>query len=123
MNKIFINIAGYRDPELIPTVKDAIKNATQPERLFFGICWQFSPDEPEDFGESTDPLLKDIYLKYIRIPANQSRGMNWARKLAHGFYRNECNYYLQIDSHMRFSPGWDNELIRMIYNLNENDIF
>ena len=27
MNKIFINIAAYRDPELIPTVRDAIEQA------------------------------------------------------------------------------------------------
>ena len=116
MNKIFINIAGYRDPELIPTVRDAIEKAKQKERLFFGICWQYGPSEPENFNEKQDPIFEGVSIKYIRIPAEESYGMNWARKLAHGFYENQCNYYLQIDSHMRFADNWDYELMKMIAN-------
>jgi hypothetical protein len=114
MNKIFINIAAYRDPELIPTVRDAIENAKSKDRLSFGICWQHSPDEPENFNEDEDPLFEGVKVKYIRIPAAESYGMNWARKLAHGFWTKDCNYYLQIDSHMRFVKDWDYELLKMI---------
>lgn len=116
MNRIFINIASYRDPELIPTVRDAIEKATNKERLFFGICWQHGQDEPKDFNEEVDPIFEGVSLKYLRIPAEESRGMNWARKLAHGFFVDKCNYYLQIDSHMRFVDGWDYELMKMIAN-------
>ena len=34
-DKIFISIASYRDPELLPTIRDAIKRAEQPENLVF----------------------------------------------------------------------------------------
>ena len=48
MNKIFVNIAAYRDPELIPTIKDMIEKAQNKKRLSIGICWQYSDDEPEN---------------------------------------------------------------------------
>jgi hypothetical protein len=114
MNKIFINIAAYRDPELIPTVRDIIKKAQKKERLSIGICWQFKDDEPEDMNEEEDVLFDGVKLRYIRMPYKESRGMNWARKLAHGFYTKDCNYYLQIDSHMRFVKDWDYELLKMV---------
>ncbi|MAF25191.1 hypothetical protein CL634_06410 [bacterium] len=114
MNKIFINIAAYRDPELIPTVRDAIEKAQNKERLSIGICWQFDKDEPENFDEEKDPIFEGVKLRYIRIPQDKSMGMNWARKLAHGFWSKEYNYYLQIDSHMRFVENWDYELVKLI---------
>ena len=51
MKTIFVQIASYRDPELVPTIKDCIAKAKHPERLTFGVCWQNSPDEAdvEDF--------------------------------------------------------------------------
>ena len=114
MNKIFINIAAYRDPELIPTVRDAIKMAKNKDRLSFGVCWQFSDDEPKNFNEDDDALFEGVKLRYIRIPAAESYGMNWARKLAHGFWTEDYNFYLQIDSHMRFVQDWDYELLKTI---------
>tara|TARA_Y100000310_G_scaffold110912_1_gene109325 strand:- start:2828 stop:4768 length:1941 start_codon:yes stop_codon:yes gene_type:complete len=114
MNKIFINIAAYRDPELIPTVRDAIEQAQNKKRLSFGVCWQHVKSEPESFGEDSDPLFDGVRVRYIRIPAEESRGMNWARKLAHGFWTKDCNFYLQIDSHMRFEKDWDLTLLKMV---------
>ena len=43
MSKIFIQIASYRDPQLIPTIKSALENAEFPERIHFGICRQYNP--------------------------------------------------------------------------------
>ena len=34
---IFIQIASYRDPQLIPTLKDCIKNAKKPENLVYQV--------------------------------------------------------------------------------------
>ena len=45
---IFVNIASYRDPELLPTLKDCIAQAKYPERLRFGICWQRHKDDEWD---------------------------------------------------------------------------
>ena len=48
-NKIFIQIASYRDPELIHTIDNCIENSDNPENLNFGICWQH--DEKEDLSK------------------------------------------------------------------------
>ena len=44
MAKVFISIASYRDPELLPTIKDLIANAKNPKNLVFSIAWQHSPE-------------------------------------------------------------------------------
>ena len=36
-NKIFIQIASYRDPQLVPTIKSILENAKKPENLVFCI--------------------------------------------------------------------------------------
>ena len=46
--KIFIQIASYRDPELVKTVKSAIENSKNPKNLVFGIARQFHPDDKFD---------------------------------------------------------------------------
>ena len=46
--KIFIQIASYRDPQLIPTIKDCLSNAKHPENLVFGICRQYHPEDGFD---------------------------------------------------------------------------
>ena len=53
--KIFIQIASYRDPQLIPTIKDAINNAKTPKNLVFSIAWQHSVDDLwDDLSEYKD---------------------------------------------------------------------
>ncbi|NJR73310.1 MAG: hypothetical protein HC773_05640 [Scytonema sp. CRU_2_7] len=36
-DRIFVAIASYRDPELIPTIQDAIAMARNPDRSFWGL--------------------------------------------------------------------------------------
>ena len=48
MSKIFIQIASYRDPQLIPTLKDMIANAKKPKNLVFAIARQFSETDGFD---------------------------------------------------------------------------
>ena len=38
---IFVSVAAYRDPELLPTLADCLAKAREPDRLRFGICWQY----------------------------------------------------------------------------------
>jgi hypothetical protein len=37
---IFVQIASYRDPQLIPTIKDMLGKAKYPENLRLGIARQ-----------------------------------------------------------------------------------
>lgn len=114
METIFISIASYRDPELIPTIKSALENAEDSKRLIFGICWQY------DETESLDEFKDDPRFKIIKIPYKYSKGTCWARNMIQSLYDNET-YYLQLDSHHRFSKNWDTVLIKMLKDLIEKD--
>ena len=111
--KIFIQIASYRDPQLIPTIKSALENAKKPDNLVFGITRQFHPDDKfDDLSEYSG----DERFRVLDIPYNESKGACWARNQIQQLYNKET-YTLQIDSHMRFSPNWDVEMIKMVKDL------
>ena len=111
--KIFIQIASYRDPELVKTIESAIENAKKPKNLVFAIARQFHPDDKFDDLSKYD---SDKRFKILNIPYLDSKGACWARHLIQQLYDGE-EYTLQIDSHMRFAPNWDDEMIKMIKQL------
>jgi hypothetical protein len=99
-DKIFVQIASYRDPQLIPTIEDMLERAKNPENLTFGICWQY--DETEDINRyDNDPRFRIAKYHY-----SKSEGLGWARSVTNSLYDDE-EYTLQIDSHHRFVMGWD----------------
>ena len=100
---IFVSIAAYRDPELIPTLLDCVRRARYKADLRFGVCWQHAGDEPA-------PPDLGVKLRLIDVPWRQSRGACWARAEIMKLYDNE-DYYLQLDSHHRFVQDWDARLI------------
>lgn len=116
MGKIFIQIASYRDPQLIPTIQSAIKMANSPQNLVFSIARQYHEDDKFD---NLDEYRNDSRFKIIDIPYTESKGACWARNLIQQQYDGE-EYTLQIDSHMRFAGGWDTEMINMIKQLQED---
>ena len=113
--KIFVQIASYRDPELLPTIKDCINNAKYPENLVFGICRQF---HPEDKFDDLSEYNNDNRFRVINVPYLDAKGVCWARNQVQQLYEDE-EYTLQIDSHMRFEKNWDETLIGMINQLQE----
>ena len=48
MESIFIQIASYRDPELIPTIDNLLANADYPDRLVLCEPHQYSKDDKWD---------------------------------------------------------------------------
>ena len=102
-----MQIASYRDAELLPTLRDCIAKAAHPENLRFGICWQH--DKTESLGE----FLADPRFRVISIPYQDSKGVCWARNAIQSLYAGET-YTLQLDSHHRFVPAWDSKLIAML---------
>jgi hypothetical protein len=102
--RIFVSIAAYRDPELVPTVDDCLARARHPERLRFGICWQHGPDEPPL------PWAGDPRFRIIDVPWQESRGACWARAEVMARYDGE-DYFFQLDSHHRFVQDWDEIVI------------
>ena len=52
---IFVQIAAYRDPELLNTLRDCFSKAKHPESIIIGIAWQHSPyDEWDTLEEFKD---------------------------------------------------------------------
>lgn len=134
MNSIFVQIASYRDPQLIPTIDSLLDNAKSPENLHVCICWQHGDDEPVDIFlsagfnlESVDEnpkvehsviraTYKGARFSIIDTPYLASKGACWARNQVQQLYDNE-KYTLQLDSHHRFVSEWDVKLIDMIEGL------
>ena len=110
---IFIQIAAYRDPQLIPTIEDCIRNANNPQNLRFGIARQF---KDTDGFDNVDHYRNDPRFRIIDIQWNKSKGVCWARNAVQQLYKDE-KYTFQIDSHMRFNKGWDTIAIDMIKQL------
>lgn len=114
-DKIFIQIASYRDPQLLPTLRDCIEKAKYPENLIFAITWQHAESDKWD---NLDEFKGDPRFKVVDIKANESKGTCWARNTLQTFYDDE-EYTLQLDSHHRFAPDWDVTCIEMFKQLQE----
>lgn len=115
---IFVQIAAYRDPQLVPTIEDMIKNAKNPQHLRFGICRQYHPNDGFD---NLDPYRKDKRFRIVDVLCEYSNGVCWARNQVQQLYKGEM-YTLQIDSHMRFAENWDEEMINMVTQLQDMGI-
>jgi hypothetical protein len=111
--KIFVSIAAYRDPELLPTLRNCIQMAAHPEELRICIAWQHSP---EDAWDTLEEFASDPHFDVIDIPFQKSKGACWARHEIQKRYRNEP-YYFQLDSHHRFTKKWDDTLKDQLHYL------
>jgi glycosyltransferase involved in cell wall biosynthesis len=113
--KIFIQIASYRDPQLIHTIRDCDMKSSDPTKLVYSIALQHSQEDEWDqlFEFKDDPRFKVVDIDY-----KDSKGACWARNQLQQNYDGE-EYTLQIDSHHRFVQDWDLELISMYNQLKE----
>jgi len=113
MNKketILVHLPAYRDPELIPTIKDALDKAKYPKRVHFGICRQF---HPEDGFDNLDEFRKDKRFHIMDVPYDKAEGLPWARAQINEKLLTDQDYICQLDSHHRFAQDWDVTLIDM----------
>jgi len=106
MSKIFVSIASYRDPELLPTIEDLLSTADKPNDLVICIGWQHSK---EDTWDTLKKYKKDPRFIIIDVDYKDAKGVCWMRSEIQQYYTNE-DYYFQLDSHHRFSMGWDTQL-------------
>jgi [Skp1-protein]-hydroxyproline N-acetylglucosaminyltransferase len=131
---IFVSIPSYRDPECLATIRNLFITSTFPTRVFVGVVSQYCNNDAKstikpDFELSIedeiahsnggDTTLKSDAMESVHfnswwvsnvrlafVPAPQATGPCFARHLAEGLWRRE-QYFMQIDSHMRFRPNWD----------------
>ena len=115
-SKILIEIAAYKDPELLNTVKSAIIQADYPERVYFSICYQ--SDDTSDYKVLKQ--MKNCKIKYLK--ESEAKGSCYARYLCQQMIDDE-KYVYQIDSHMRFVKHWDTKMIEQLLSLNDEKAF
>jgi [Skp1-protein]-hydroxyproline N-acetylglucosaminyltransferase len=111
---IFCSVASYRDKECPLTVIDMINKASKPENLVICICQQ---NDSADISCMNDGI-KDNKAKiiFINLSDRDARGPTHARFLIQQRWTGE-EYFLQIDSHMRFEQDWDKKCIDDLKNL------
>jgi len=117
---IYISVASYRDPECMPTIESILARAKYPKRIRVAVIDQRDAKHDDEFcgppkscdGEDST----SAYCRYkdqvdlFHVEARLSIGPVFARHLAHRMYRGEY-YAMQVDSHIRFTQDWDDDLI------------
>lgn len=111
---IFVQIAAYRDPQLLPTIRHALETADHPENLRFGIGWQYNPND--EWETNINEIKDDDRFTIIGVDWREAKGPCWIRYEINKLYKGET-YTLQLDSHHRFSEHWDTQLIEMLEEL------
>jgi len=106
---ILVHLPAYREPELVPTIKDCLAQAKDPSRLVFGICRQYHPDDKFD---NIDEFRNDSRFKIDEMLYTEAKGLPYARQRINNMITDET-YLLQLDSHHRFTKDWDETLISM----------
>ncbi|MDC0539933.1 UDP-N-acetylglucosamine-transferase [bacterium] len=109
MRKIMLHLPAYREPELIPTIKDALAQAKNPKRIHFGICRQYNP---EDGFDNLDEFRDDPRFKISDIPYEEAKGLPYARAIINEELLDDEDFVLQLDAHHRFAKDWDATLIK-----------
>jgi hypothetical protein len=104
---IFITIPAYEDPLLIQTIRGALDNALNPDRLFFCIGMQYS-----DSSESPDVsrYVDNPNFIFLFYDVSKRPGVYWIRREMAEQHSGQ-DYFLMLDSHMTFSQNWDAKII------------
>tara|TARA_R110002020_G_scaffold383964_1_gene594623 strand:- start:5034 stop:6302 length:1269 start_codon:yes stop_codon:yes gene_type:complete len=113
---ILVHLPAYRDPELIPTIQDALANAQYPERIRFGICRQYNPED--GFDDLTE-YKNDHRFKINEMLYTEAKGLAYARAIINDKLLDDEDFVLQLDSHHRFTKNWDSTLISWYNELSE----
>ena len=117
MERILVHLPAYREPELIPTIKSALENAEFPERVHFGICRQYNP---EDGFDNVDEYRNDPRFKIKDILYTDAKGLAYARSVINEELLDDEEFVCQLDSHHRFDKNWDSTLISWYNELKDD---
>jgi len=103
MNRIFVQIASYRDPELVPTIKSMLENAKKPKNLRFGIARQFHPEDGFD-----DLLLSARIFTTIPNPKDSLEVLSiyMGNENFTFYYGEETFKYESRSKNSLYSYGW-----------------
>jgi hypothetical protein len=108
-NKIFFQIAAWRDPFVMQTIQHAIKNAYSPKDLVFGVVFQ-GYEEDNWMIEGIHDLGAEVRL--IKIDANDAPlSLCKIRGPIGCSVMQDESFYIQVDSHTKMNYHWDISLM------------
>ena len=111
---IFVSVASYRDTETAPTLTSLLSQSQYPNRIVVGLVLQLDDKEDSHLQTSIHSIIErySTQIRCLRMDCKDATGPCYARALGQSLYRGE-DYFLQIDSHMRFRRNWDTYLINL----------
>ena len=111
---IFVSIVSYRDSQTLPTLHSLYSQADHPARIHAGIVWQYNPGIDQNLFLFSSPSVPSCNLRQLFLHHTAAHGPMHARHLCERLYGGQ-HCYLQLDSHMRFTPHWDTLLLDALY--------
>lgn len=114
-SRIFVSIPCYRDRDLVNTIKSLLSSALFPHRLIIGVHLQLDEEELGESGQVKDIqdwLPSCANIRFIITKASDSQGPQWSRAMIQAQLYDQEEFYLQLDSHVRFRLGWDMDLLQ-----------
>jgi hypothetical protein len=93
-------------------VADLFARAQRPELIDVGICWQVDRTEDRDCFVAWSEFERDARVRQRFVHYSEATGPCLARHWAQQLMPSSADFYLQLDSHMRFVPHWDAVLRR-----------
>lgn len=118
VEKIFIYIASCKEPHLVQTIKSALANANEPDRLYFSIFNTVLSDEDYITDEEIVGMPPEK-LFLVEAISPEILGIGMSRMIASLLQNVEADYALQVDAHMIFDKGWDDQLIKNLKKAEE----
>jgi len=118
---VYLSIASYRDPLLQSTIDSAYATAKHPEKLEVGCFIQVLPSDLSVVNQ----IVSNDYNGRVKsevILSGDVFSVTECRNRANKWLSKKHQYLLQIDSHSRFLPNWDETLIREQVELNNSKV-
>lgn len=107
---IFVSVGSYRDPDTCNTIVNLFERAAYPERISVGVIY-YENDGQEYIGMDDIPQKYASRIRSIGLPARSAMGPIVTRAEIQSTLLGNQDYYMQIDSHMRFAQNWDKILL------------
>ena len=118
-DSIFIPIAACEERFIEQTVKSALANAEDPEKIYFGIFNNILKKEHSLLDNEF--LLTDHRIFYVELITPAPMGTGFGRMNASLLQFKDFDYMFQIDAHTFFSKNWDTQLINVFNKIKDQE--
>jgi len=118
-DSIFIPIAACEERFIEQTVRSALANAENPERIYFGIFNNILNRQHSLLDN--DFLTNHKQIFYVELITPAPMGTGFGRMNASLLQFKNFDYMFQIDAHTFFSKNWDTQLINVFNKIKNQE--